>query len=104
MIWRDIREGLKLRNIVQSMRINEQGEAQFGSQMSKLIIQRKLGFKELIPQSGQWQVCADEHSECWYCGQHILTLFIWTPRISQLLQVKDAEVINYYKDAVELLT
>ena len=37
-VWKDIREGLKLRNIVQSMRINAQGEAQFGSQISKLII------------------------------------------------------------------
>ena len=49
-------------------------------------------------------MCADEHSECWYCGQYILTLFLWTPRISQLAAVKDKEVNSYYKDAVDLLT
>ena len=54
--------------------------------------------------SGQWRVCTDPQSECWYCGQYILSLFLWTPRISQLAAVKDPDVNKYYKDSVDLLT
>lgn len=69
-----------------------------------MIIQRHLGFKNLIAKSGQWEVCPGAHSECWYCSQHLLTLFIWTPRISQLAQVKDEQIRQYYKDTIDLLT
>ena len=48
-------------------------------------------------------VHADEYSECWYCGQHILTLFLWTPRISELCQVRDPNVVEYYKDTIDTL-
>jgi len=68
-----------------------------------LILQRHLGFKDLIPNSGKWKVCADEFSECWYCSQHILTLFIWKPRISELASVKDESIKRYYNDALELI-
>lgn len=54
--------------------------------------------------SGQWQICTDDFNSCWYCGQQILTLFLWTPRISQLSQVKNPEVVQYYKSAVEKLS
>ena len=54
-----------------------------------------------MPNSGRWKICADELSECWYCEQHIMTLFIWTPSISHLAQVQDQGVKNYYKDAID---
>lgn len=56
-----------------------------------------------MPMSAQWVVNSDEHTECWYCGQHILTLFLWTPRIAKLCQVVDSEVVNYYKDTIDTL-
>ena len=33
-----------------------------------------------------------------------MSLFLWTPRISQLAGVKDHEVLRYYKDSVDDLT
>ena len=58
----------------------------------------------MTPKSGQWQVGADVNSDCWYCSQHILTLFIWTPRISELSHVQDEGVRRYYRDSIDLLT
>ena len=57
-----------------------------------------------MPGSAQWKVCTDEAVECFYCGQHILTLFLYTDRLSQLSEVKQPEVVKYYKDSVDLLT
>ena len=58
---------------------------------NKLIIHRRLGFKHILPGAGQWQVSSDKKDECWHCGQHILTLFLWTPRIGSLTSDKDTE-------------
>lgn len=49
--WQDIRAGLKLRNIVQSMRMNDMTLLMPGVEAGKMIIQRQLGHKELIPGS-----------------------------------------------------
>lgn len=50
--WQDIREGLKLRNIVGSIRANEASQKQQSAvDNDKCIIQRKLGHKELMPGS-----------------------------------------------------
>ena len=91
-----IRQGLKLRNVVASKRMNqlnqtalmrpalfeESSKAEITtSESSKLIIQRHLGYKAMIPGDAQWRMITDPQEECWHCGQHILTLFIWTPRI-----------------------
>lgn len=91
-----IRQGLKLRNVVASKRMNQLNQTELmrpalfeetspteatSSESSKLIIQRHLGYKTMIPGSGQWRLSTAPSEECWHCGQHILTLFIWTPRI-----------------------
>ena len=68
MLWGDIREGLKLRDIIQSKRINDIMKFSDGGS-HKLVIQRQLGYKELVPQSGRWKLHNDELSECWFCGQ-----------------------------------
>ena len=67
-LWKDIRKGIKLRNIINSKRLNEQNKIYCGTEAQKLVIQRHLGFKEIMPQSSQWVVHADEHTECWFCG------------------------------------
>mmetsp|Transcript_36586 Transcript_36586/g.48028 ORF Transcript_36586/g.48028 Transcript_36586/m.48028 type:complete len:93 (+) Transcript_36586:136-414(+) len=54
LLWKDIRQGLKLREIVYSKRINEQNKIEFTTSDQTLIIQRHLGFKELLPMSGKW--------------------------------------------------
>ena len=56
--WKDIREGIKLRDIVQSKRMNDFGLELSGpgTQTSKLIIQRHLGHKNLIPGAAQWGI------------------------------------------------
>ena len=92
-------------NMVQSKRINEDNKIiTSGKSSSKLIIQRHLGFKDLLPNSGRWKICVEENNECWYCGQHILTLFIWTQRISMLSEVKDPDFRQYYRDKVDRMT
>ena len=103
MMWKDIREGLKLREIVHSKRINEQNRIDIDTEKKTLVIQRHLGFKELLPLSAKWKVCANEYSECWYCNFHILTLFVWVPRISQMSDIKDSEVREYYQEAIDML-
>ena len=101
--WRDIREGLKLRSIINSKRMNEVstylGEIDMeGSFLSrKLIIHRHLGLKHAFKNSAQWVVMSDKKSECWRCSQHILTIFLWTPRIGDLTCDKDEAKIQYYK-------
>ena len=52
LMWRDIREGLRLRQIIYSKRINEQNKVTCGGTYQNLIIQRQLGFKEIMPNSG----------------------------------------------------
>ena len=76
-----------------------------GSFMSnRLILQRNLGTKHLIPGSHQWNILTDKRQEqCWYCGQYVLTLFIWTPRIGALSQIKDPQKLQYYKKKIEFL-
>ena len=69
MLWKNIREGLKLQDIVQSKRINEQNKIDYSNRYHHtLILQRHLGFKELLPMSHKWKVCHEEHAECWYCN------------------------------------
>ena len=46
----------------------------------------------------------DLKDECWHCGQHILTLFIWTPRIGQLTAEKDQNIVKHYRDQIEALS
>lgn len=101
--WKDIREGIKLRNIVQSKRINDFGIDLPRLESSKLIIQRHLGHKNLIPGAGQWGVYTEQKDECWICGLHIITLFVWTPRIGKLASTKESSTIEYYKKEMEKL-
>jgi hypothetical protein len=50
----------------------------------KLKIQRHLGFKELMPGSSQWEIITDSKHESYLDNQHIMTLFLWTPRIGEI--------------------
>ena len=94
---RALREGIKLRNILGSVRINELGhhEASFNSQ--KLLIQRHLGLKEIIPFAGLWKVYRSAKDECWFCNQSIMTVFLWRPRVGQLISLKDTETVKHYE-------
>ena len=101
--WEDIRQGLKLRNIVQSMRMNDNNMLLGSGDSQKLIIQRHLGHKELIPFSAQWGVYTNMKDECWICGHHVMTVFVWTPRVGRLAQTKDPAVITHYKTEIDKL-
>ena len=50
----------------------------------KFIIQRKLGLKDVMPDSGKWGVYTREKDECWFCNRSILTVFLWRPRLGHL--------------------
>ena len=70
---RDIREGIKLRNIVHSIRINEVSPRKIVAGvvgMNRCIIQRKLHVKDLILGQAQWGVFTrnGQRDECWICG------------------------------------
>ena len=64
-----------------------------GRETQKLIIQRKLGHKQLMPGAAQWDMLTDRTDECYICGHYILTFFIWTKRIGQLAKEKDENVV-----------
>ena len=98
--WKELRSGLKLRNIIHSKRMGDLG-VRTGIKQSRLIMQRHLGYKEMIAGAGQWELLTKQKDECWHCGQHILTLFIWTPRIGLLTSSKDQVVIKHYRDQME---
>ena len=93
--WMSVREGLKLRSVIQSKRISELatylGDVGVdGTHLAnKMIITRQLGLKHVMPGTGQWQIATDKKAECWRCGQHILALFLWAPRIGALTSEKD---------------
>jgi len=36
--------------------------------------------------------------ECWLCEEHVITLYIWTPRIGLFSMIKDEEEIRYYRE------
>ena len=100
--WSDIRMGLKLRNIVQSMRLNDVSQQMMpGMEWRKCIIQRQLGHKEIMPGSAQWGIFSKQKDECWICAHHILTVFVWTPRVGQLAQERDPVVYDHYKQQLD---
>ena len=105
--WMQIREGLKLRNVNTLKRMNDvgtyMGEIDMeGSFLAKtLIISRILGSKHLQPGSAQWRVLDDKKDECWKCGQYVLTLFLWNPRIGALTSDKDPVKTKYYKEQMD---
>ena len=92
-----MRSGLKLQSIVKSKRMTEVLSSGLIDKKT-CIITRHLGTKKLIPGSGQWQVFTQASDECWHCGQHVMTLFLWSPRIGQLSQVRDQKVRKHYED------
>lgn len=121
--WRDLRQGLRLRNIVNSKRMNEIGLSS-GYERKKLIIQRHLNLQKVIPKSAQWDLVTGETEErelkpnnyimndlemkknyqkkntgeCYFCGQHIFTVFVWSPRIGLLNASKDQDLERFYRD------
>lgn len=66
----------------------------------KLIIQRKLGLKGLIPRSGQWGVYTNSKHECWYCNQSIMTIFLWNARLGTLNEIKSLPIQDHFKNAI----
>ena len=98
--WKDLRAGIKLQSIVNSKRMNELIHPNVINKKT-CIITRHIGYKKMIPGSGQWKILTEEKDECWFCGQHILTLFIWSPRIGQLSEVKDTVVKKHFKAEYE---
>lgn len=101
--WRDIRSGVKLRNIVQSMRVNEVQQMTKGQTDQRCIIQRHLGHKDLMPGSSQWSILTRQKDECWICARYVMTVFIWTPRIGNFAGEKDPNVLNHYKTQVKMM-
>lgn len=105
--WHQVREGLKLRSVVNAKRVNDLstylGEIDMeGSFLArKMIIQRNLAIRHVMPGSAQWRILTDKRDECWKCGQHVLTIFLWTPRIGTLTCEKDKQKEKYYFDKIE---
>jgi hypothetical protein len=81
--------------------MNETSIVATNVEQKKLIITRQLGFKDLIPGCGQWQVLTKMRDECWVAGQHILTIFLWSFRIGNTSEEKDDAKLKYYHDKVK---
>ena len=72
-----------------------------GVEAQKLIIQRQLGHKTLLPGMAQWGVFTNKKDECWICGHYIMTVFIWTPRIGALAREQDQKLCDHYKKEID---
>lgn len=67
----------------------------------KLIITRKLGFKKITFGLGQWQIHTKKEEECWICGGHICTLFLWSKEIGEKCSVNDMMVEEFFENEIE---
>ena len=85
------------------MRMNDMTMLMPGHDGGKMIIQRQLGHKELMPGSAQWGVYTELKDECWICNHSVMTLFVWTPRIGLIACEKDITANTYYRVEVEKL-
>ena len=83
------------------MRINDQSAMTPGVEQQKLIIQRQLGHKILLPGAAQWNVFTNQKDECWICGHYIMTVFIWTPRIGAIAKEQDPKICDHYKKEID---
>ena len=54
-----------------------------------------------MPGADTWQVDMQQRDECWHCGQHILTVFFWSPGASKLAANYDEDMIKFYKSTIE---
>ena len=101
--WRQIRHGLKLKAINQSKRMHK---AQIGGRTVKhagasLVMTRHMGLDHLIPEASKWKLLLNDQDECWLCEQHIITLYIWTPRIGLFQMIKNESEVNYYQEKLK---
>ena len=53
-----------------------------------------------MPGSGQWEILTDLNDECWHCGQHVLSVFIWNQRLGQLAENKNPHKKKYFEDQI----
>ena len=61
--------------------MTELNHTTFNYNQQRLLIQRVLGFKELVPGSAKWTLYTHAHDECRHCNQSVLTIFLWNPRL-----------------------
>ena len=54
------------------------------------------GFDHIIPNASKWKLLIDSKDDCWACEEHMITLYIWTPKIGLFHMVQDKDEINYY--------
>ena len=63
-----------------------------------LVLTRHHGLDQVIPHSSQWEILTEVDDECWLCESHIITCYIWTPRIGFLSMNKNEDEIDYYRN------
>ena len=71
-----------------------------GTQSQILMLSRHFGLDELIPGSCKWQIMTHIRDECYVCEQHVIALYIFTPRIGIISSIKDQEEVSYYKERI----
>ena len=62
-----------------------------GEETQALMLTRHQGLEHLLPESSKWKVLTSLKDECWVCDNHIIALYIWTPRIGIFTMRKDEE-------------
>lgn len=95
--WKQIRQGLLLKSINSARQRHETtGSFPAGLECQTLALTRQRGLDHVIPDAFKWKLLTTKKDECWLCEEHVITLYIWTPRIGLLSMVKDEEEIRYY--------
>lgn len=83
------------------MRIDDMSNLQLpGMEQKKLLIQRQLGHKVIMPGAAQWKVYTEQKDECWICGHYIMTVFVWTPKIGKIAMEKDPATVKHFNSEI----
>ena len=69
-----------------------------GEEHKYLVLTRHQGLEHFLPDSSKWKVITTLKDECWVCSNHIIALYVWTPRIGLITMNKDEEETAYYAE------
>lgn len=77
---------------MQSLRLSEPGVSVIQTDLTNLIINRKLGLRTMSANARSWSV--QTKNECWLTDRHNYVAFLWSEKIGRI--ANHIEETNYY--------
>lgn len=87
--WMELKEGLKMRDIMQSLNMNKVVLSPVTGEAKPLSVTRKLGFEAFVQHTG-WTIDTTKN-DCWVHHKHSFTVLFWNPRLGQMASVSEQE-------------